>query len=144
MIATQLKTDEQILCSLEHIKLAIYKSLPTLHAANSIPGLHMITLVVTNFRAIIRGVILGRIQVVEFDLWYPGQYAPEDGNVLERVTMGERRMGGSYLHLLAVAPEHGPLQGDVAEIYLYVSKDEAIRIMHIMNEQMHPAPVEWR
>jgi hypothetical protein len=136
-----LQADESLLYHRERIRLAVYKSPPTVHAAGSVPGLHAIDLSVTDRRVIVRGAILGGVPVTQFDLWYPRGRPSDECDVLERVSAG-KRAGSTYLHLTARAREHGPLRSDVAELYLYL--DDAERIEHMLKTCLAAEPVEWR
>jgi hypothetical protein len=133
---------EKLLYHHTRVGLAVYKSAPTIHAAGSVPGLHNIELRVTDRRVIIRGAILGGVQVAEFDLWYPDQCPSTECDVLEKASIGKSRLGGKYLHLTARASEHGPLRSDLSEMYLYM--DDADRVVQMLNTTLTVEPSEWR
>ena len=137
-----LREGEKLLYQHDHVGFAVYKSAPTLHAAGSVPGLHNIALLVTNRRVIIKGAILGGVQVTEFDLWYPDSVPSADCDVLERASVGRSRLSGKYLHLTARAREHGPLRSDLLEMYLYM--DEADRVSLMLETTLAEEPTDWR
>ena len=123
--------DEKWLYDCERVELAIYKSLPTIHAAASVPGLHTIKLLVTDKRVIVRGVVLGDRQVTEFDFWYPDHRPSSASDVLEIASSGISQAGGEYLTLAARSHVHGPWRSDSVELYLYL--DGARRAAQILN-----------
>jgi hypothetical protein len=129
---------EKELFDCERVELAIYKSLPTIHAAASVPGLHTIKLMVTDKRAIVRGVVLGDRQVTEFDFWYPEHRPSPTSDVLEVASSGISQAGGEYLTLAARTHVHGPWRSDVVELYLYI--DNARRVAQMLNELLHTDP----
>jgi hypothetical protein len=137
-----LREGEKLLYRHPRVGFAVYKSAPTIHAAGSVPGLHNIELLVTDRRVIIRGAILGGVQLTEFDLWYPKQAPSNDCDALERASIGASRPGGKYLHLAARAREHGPLRSDTLEMYLYV--DDAERLLDVLTDVLAAEPMEWR
>jgi hypothetical protein len=141
-MTTRLLEDEKLLYDEERVDFAVYKSLPTLHAAGTVPGLHTIKLMITDRRVIIQGAILGGVQITEFDLWYPGRCPTHDCDVLEAASSGTSQPGGEYLRLIARAREHGPLRSDAVEMYLYLN--DAKRLAHMLNEVSRPQPAEWR
>src|SRR3972149_6039447 len=98
-----LQEGEKLLYQNERVDFAIYKSRPILHAAGSVPGLHVIALMVTDRRVVIQGAILGGVPIAEFDLWYPRRAASGECDVLEEVAVGKDPLGGEYLHLAARA-----------------------------------------
>jgi len=129
---------EKGLYDCERVELAVYKSLPTIHAAASAPGLHTIKLLVTDRRVIVRGVILGDKQVAEFDFWYPDNGASATSDVLEAAAAGVSQAGGEYLTLAARSREHGPWRSDVVELSLYM--DDAQRVAQMLNELRRTRP----
>ena len=141
-MAYTLHEGEKLLYQRDRVGFAVYKSAPTLHAAGSLPGLHTIALLVTNRRVIIKGVIIGGVQVTEFDLWYPESVPSADCDVLERASVAKSRLSGKYLHLTARAREHGPLRSDVLEMYL--TMDEADRVSLMLETTLAEEPAEWR
>ncbi len=82
---------EKVLYDDERVEFAIYKSLPTIHGAGSVPGLHSIKLMITDRRVIIQGAILGGVQITEFDLWYQGKCPTHDCDILEAASSGASR-----------------------------------------------------
>ncbi len=141
-MTSKLLENEKLLYDEERVDFAVYKSLPTIHAAGTVPGLHTIKLMITDRRVIIQGAILGGVQITEFDLWYQGQSPTHDCDVLEVASSGKGQTGGEYLRLVARAREHGPLRSDVAEMYLYLN--DAKRLAQMLNEAIRPQPAEWR
>ena len=141
-MTSKLLEGEKLLYDEERVDFAVYKSLPTIHAAGTVPGLHTIKLMITDRRVIIQGAILGGVQITEFDLWYPGQCPTHDCDVLEAASSGKGQTGGEYLRLIAQAREHGPLRSDAVEMYLYLN--DAKRLAQMLNEVSRPQPAEWR
>ena len=135
----ELMENEKWLYDCERVEFAVYKSLPTIHAAGSVPGLHTIKLLITDKRVIVRGVVLGEMQVTEFDFWFP-QYRPSPGSdVLEVASSGISQAGGEYLTLIGRTREHGPWRSDLVELYLYL--DGAKQLAHTLNEMLQASAV---
>ena len=141
-MASKLLGGEKLLYDGERVEFAVYKSLPTLHAAGTVPGLHTIKLMITDRRVIIQGAVLGGAPITEFDLWYQGKCPMPECDILEVASSGQSQPGGEYLRLIARAREHGPLRSDVVEMYLYMKDSK--RLASLLNNAMRPQPVEWR
>ena len=124
------------------VNVAVYKSLPLVHAAGTVPGLHQIDLLVTDRRVIVKGAILGGVPVAEFDLWYPRLHPRGDCDVLAQVVLGKDPLGSQHLHLIAWARRHGPLRSDETHLYLYT--DEAERLARMLNRCLEAEPLDAR